>query len=86
MPGRESPKPRSPLRVAKVVESQRQPLRRRDTVGSLLGDAGVSAFKIKALLGHKSIQTTQRYVNLSAEANRDTVDLLGTMLSKPKPH
>lgn len=53
----------------------------RHTVGSLLGDAGVSAFKIKALLGHKSIQTTQRYVNLSAEANRETVNLLGAMLS-----
>lgn len=40
----------------------------RHSTASRLADAGVDAFRIQKMMGHKTIMTTQKYVHVSAEA------------------
>jgi integrase len=49
----------------------------RHTFGSRLGDAGVPAGTIKELLGHASLETTERYVKASEKSKLAAVEALG---------
>lgn len=40
----------------------------RHTFGSTLANAGTDAFRLQKVMGHKSIQSTQRYIKVSAAA------------------
>jgi integrase/recombinase XerD len=46
----------------------------RHTFATVLVDNGVSVPELATLLGHKSISTTQRYLDSSANANRSIVN------------
>src|SRR5829696_1758444 len=45
----------------------------RATFGTRLGEAGVGAFTIAALLGHSNVRTTQRYVRATERNKREAV-------------
>lgn len=53
----------------------------RHTAGSRLADAGVSGPLIQQMLGHKSIQTTQKYIHVSAAGLRGVADILAATSS-----
>lgn len=48
----------------------------RHTYGSTLTNAGVDAFRIQAVMGHKVIATTQRYVHVSSAALGGLADIM----------
>ena len=48
----------------------------RHTFATRLVHAGVDLYKVKELLGHKSIVTTQRYAHHYPESLRSSVDVL----------
>lgn len=45
----------------------------RATFGTRLGEAGVGAFTIAALMGHSNVRTTQRYVRATERNKREAV-------------
>ena len=45
----------------------------RATFGTRLGEAGVGAFTIAALMGHSNVQTIQRYVRATEKNKREAV-------------
>lgn len=46
----------------------------RHTFGSLQADAGTSIYAIQRMLGHKNVETTQIYADMSDETKRQSVD------------
>lgn len=62
------------LKKAKLPKTSLHTL--RHTFGAHLAIAGVSAPKIKALMGHAELKTTQIYMHLSPESIRDSIDKL----------
>jgi site-specific recombinase XerD len=48
----------------------------RHSFGTGLANAGVPVHVIKTLMGHKSIETTLRYMHTDREAKRDAIDAL----------
>ncbi len=46
----------------------------RHTFGSLQADAGTSIYAIQRMLGHKNVETTQIYANMSDESKRESVN------------
>lgn len=46
------------------------------TLGSLLAMKGVPVLKIKALMGHRDIQTTMRYMHLAPAELQGVTELL----------
>ena len=46
----------------------------RHTFGSLQADAGTSIYAIQRMLGHKNVETTQIYANMSDETKRESVN------------
>jgi len=55
----------------------------RHTGASWLAMAGVDMRVIQELLGHKSIQTTQRYAHLSPDYKRKQAELMGQFFEQP---
>lgn len=53
----------------------------RHTFTSVLGEAGVPVPVLQRLLGHRSIQTTMRYVHVESESLREAVNLSGRLLA-----
>ena len=49
----------------------------RRTFASILYSKGVPLLTISKLLGHRSVQTTERYLNVKLEEKRQAVDMLG---------
>jgi len=52
----------------------------RHTYASILVNEGVSIYDIQNLLGHGSVQITQRYAKLDVEKLRSSADIVGAML------
>ena len=48
----------------------------RHTCASYLARENVSAMKIKEILGHSSLKSTERYVHLDAEENQQIVEMV----------
>jgi len=57
----------------------------RHTFASLLVNAGVSLYEVQKLLGHGSVQMTQRYAHLRDTGLRDRVALVAEALARPDP-
>lgn len=55
----------------------------RHTFASLLVNAGVSLYEVQKLLGHGSVQMTQRYAHLRDTGLRDRVALVAEALARP---
>ena len=55
----------------------------RHTAASLLAKVGVPLLDISRILGHASIQTTLRYVHLTADGTREAVERLGKIMDSP---
>lgn len=55
----------------------------RHTFGSLQADAGTSIYAIQRMLGHKNVETTQIYADMSDETKRQSVDRI-TLKQKPQ--
>jgi len=55
----------------------------RHTFASLLVNAGVSLYEVQKLLGHGSVQMTQRYAHLRDTGLRDRVALVAQALERP---
>jgi integrase len=58
------------LRKANLADPQPTPHDLRHTFGSWLGEAGVPASQIAALMGHKSLRSVERYIH-ATEARFD---------------
>ena len=56
----------------------------RHTFGSLQADAGTSIYAIQRLLGHKNVETTQVYADMSDETKRQSVNCI-TLKPKVTP-
>ena len=56
----------------------------RHTFGSLQADAGTSIYVIQRILGHKNVETTQIYADMSDETKRQSVDRI-TLKPKVQP-
>lgn len=57
----------------------------RHMVGTALHEAGADQRRIMDILGHKSIQTSARYIHPSQEANRKALEAaLGDLAKKPR--
>jgi integrase len=67
-------------RRAKIKQLRIHDLRR--TVGSLLGQAGTSAFVIQAALGHRSLSATARYTKLNLTAVRAALEGVAASFAK----
>mgnify|MGYP006189315315 CR=1 FL=1 len=48
----------------------------RHTYGSTLANAGTDAFRLQKAMGHKNIQSTQRYIKVSASALKDLSSII----------
>lgn len=64
------------IRKAGVAESARPVHRLRHTFGTRLAAAGATAKQIQALMGHKNLTTTQRYLHLSPSNREAAIALL----------
>lgn len=54
----------------------------RHTYGSTLANAGIDAFRLQKAMGHKNIQSTQRYIKISASALRGLPRIIEERTSK----
>lgn len=70
------------LRKAKLPDPQPTPHDMRHTFGSWLGEAGVPATQIAALMGHKSLRSVERYLH-ATEARFDQARAALSGDSKP---
>jgi integrase len=68
--GTPNPKYRPSVPGAKLADPQPTPHDMRHTFGSWLGEAGVPATQIAALMGHKSLRSVERYLH-ATEARFD---------------
>lgn len=58
----------------------------RHTFGSLQADAGTSIYAIKRMLGHKNVETTPIYANMSDETKKASVNCITLIaLQKAEP-
>jgi integrase len=57
----------------------------RHTFASLLINKGVSLYEVQTLLGHSSLQMTQRYAHLAPDLLHMRTELVGAILSKTNP-
>lgn len=57
----------------------------RHTFGSTLANAGVDAFRIKQVMGHKSMQSTERYVKVSTASLTGLADIMAKRTTKVSP-
>ena len=53
----------------------------RHTFASLLINKGVSIYEVQKLLGHSSIQMTQRYAHLSPNTLAERAELVGLIVA-----
>ena len=56
----------------------------RHTFGSLQADAGTSIYAIQRMLGHKNVETTQIYADMSDETKKASVNRI-TLKSTTSP-
>ena len=54
----------------------------RHTYASLLINKGVSLYEVQTLLGHSSLQMTQRYAHLEPDLLHKRTELLTNIISK----
>lgn len=54
----------------------------RHTFASILINKGVSLYEVQTLLGHSSLQMTQRYAHLAPDLLHMRAEMVGTILSK----
>ena len=53
----------------------------RHTFASLLINKGVSLYEVQQLLGHSSVQMTQRYAHLTANTLADCAEIVADIVS-----
>jgi len=66
--------------VSAGIEERYTPHQLRHTAGTNLMEIGKSITEVKEILGHKSIQTTSKYIKHDTEALRPSLDAFASLL------